>query len=331
VRLATIDLGSNTVRFLVVDVQGRDDASIDSHRESSPTCHRSRDDARAWTIVDQDQQVTRLGEGLAARGALADAAMARTRAVVERYVSRGIGAGARDIAIVATSAVREAVNGATFTADLEARTGRRVQVIGGDEEARLTLRGIQAGLGPMTGRIVAFDIGGGSTEYIRADDGLLRSAVSLRLGVVPLAEAFPFREGVDPPTFASLRNTVLTRLQTELPPEIRDAEPTRLIGTAGTATTLAALDLGLTRYDAARVQGHVLWRAAIISRLNALGALTLEQRAALPCLEPGRADLIVPGIAIVLATFDCLGLDAMQVSDWGIREGIVADMLDARR
>jgi exopolyphosphatase/guanosine-5'-triphosphate,3'-diphosphate pyrophosphatase len=331
VRLATIDLGSNTVRFLVVDAQGRDHASVDSRSEPSPPGPPSRDCTRAWTIVDQDQQVTRLGEGLAASGVLADDAMARTRAVVEHYVSRGIDAGARDIAIVATSAVREAANGATFVADLQTRTGRSVQVIAGDEEARLTLRGIQAGLGPMTGRIVAFDIGGGSTEYIRADDGVPRSVVSLRLGVVPLAEAFPFRDGVDPEMFASLRNSLLTRLQSELPAEIRHAEPTRLIGTAGTATTLAALDLGLTRYDATRVQGHVLSRAAILSRLEALSALTLEERAGLPCLEPGRADLIVPGIAIVLATLDCLGVDALQVSDWGIREGIVADMLDVRR
>ena len=310
-RLATIDLGSNTVRFLLVDAQG-----------SGPP---------RWTIVEQDQQITRLGEGLARTGVLDEGARTRTRAVVECYVSRGARAGAENIAIVATSAVREAANGAAFAADLEARTGRKVRVIAGDDEARLTLRGIQAGLGLLPGSIVAFDIGGGSTEYVLAADGVPRVAVSLRLGVVPLAETFPFPQHVDVDTFDRLRRGVFGRLERELPTEIRAARPGRLIGTAGTATTLAALDLGLVEYDAARVQGHVLTRAAITSQLQALSALTLAERAALPCLEPGRADLIVPGIAIVLATLDCLGVDAMQVSDWGIREGIVAEMLDAAR
>jgi len=311
VRLATIDLGSNTVRFLLVDAQ----------KSGRPP----------WTIVDQDQQITRLGEGLARTGALDEAARERTRAAVERYVNRGARAGAQTIAIVATSAVREAANGAAFAADLEVRTGRQVRVIPGDDEARLTLRGIQAGLGILPGRIVAFDIGGGSTEYVLADHGVPRVAVSLRLGVVALAETFPFPQRIDVDAFDRLRRGVFGRLERELPTEIRAARPGRLVGTAGTATTLAALDLGLVEYDAARVQGHVLTRAAITSQLQALSALTLAERAARPCLEPGRADLIVPGIAIVLATLDCLGVDAMQVSDWGIREGIVAEMLDAVR
>jgi exopolyphosphatase/guanosine-5'-triphosphate,3'-diphosphate pyrophosphatase len=95
------------------------------------------------------------------------------------------------------------------------------------------------------------------------------------------------------------------------------------VGTAGTATTLAALDLGLAAYDPARVQGHTLGREAVEGWLARLGALDLRQRAALPCLEPGRADLIVAGTAIVLATLDLTGADRMVVSDWGLREGIL--------
>ena len=120
---------------------------------------------------------------------------------------------------------------------------------------------------------------------------------------------------------------VITGLEAELPGQIRTARPTRLIGTAGTATTLAALDLALPRYDAARVQGHVLRRSALDACRQCLARLTLAERAALPCLEPGRADLIVPGLAIVMATMECLAMEAMQVSDWGLREGIIAEML----
>src|SRR6185369_9554835 len=95
---------------------------------SGPAANLTESAPVPWTVVEQDQQVTRLGEGLAARGSLGETAMARTRAVVERYVARGVQAGACDVAIVATSAVREAPNGARFAADLEARTGRRVRV-----------------------------------------------------------------------------------------------------------------------------------------------------------------------------------------------------------
>ena len=101
----------------------------------------------------------------------------------------------------------------------------------------------------------------------------------------------------------------------------------RLIGTAGTATTLAALDLRLRAYDAQRVQGHRLTRAAVDTLRRRLGVLTVGERAALPCLEPGRADLILPGVAIVLATLDLTGAAALVVSDWGLREGILVSLL----
>ena len=101
----------------------------------------------------------------------------------------------------------------------------------------------------------------------------------------------------------------------------------RLVGTAGTAATLAALDLGLRAYDARRVQGHRLTREAVETLRLRLGALTVVERAALPCLEPGRADLILPGVAIVLATLDLTGAGALVVSDWGLREGILVSLL----
>ena len=177
--------------------------------------------------------------------------------------------------------------------------------------------------------MVVFDIGGGSTEYILAEGERVRATASLRLGVVPLAERYPFPERVDLPRYQQLVREVANQLERELPGEILRARPTHLVGTAGTVTTLAALDLGLPRYEARRVQGHRLSRAAI-ARLGArLGALTVAARAALPCLEPGRADLIVPGVALVVATLDCLGVDALTVSDSGLREGILAAAANA--
>ncbi|MGH7392433.1 MAG: hypothetical protein ACREM3_23700, partial [Candidatus Rokuibacteriota bacterium] len=274
-RLAGIDLGSNTVRLLVVEVG----------------------DAGGWRVVDQDQRVTRLGEGLASSGRLGEAPMARTTVAIAEYVARAARAGARETRIIATSAVREAANGGDFVAALERATGARVDVVSGEDEARLTVRGIAAGLGRAAGSMLAFDIGGGSTEFTLARDGRVAAAVSLGLGVVPLAERYPFPGPVEGPRYRALEREVRERLAAELPPAIRRSGLADLVGTAGTVTTLAALDLGLAAYDAARVQGHRLARAAVVRLRDRLGALTVRERGDLPCLEPGRADLIVPGVA----------------------------------
>jgi exopolyphosphatase/guanosine-5'-triphosphate,3'-diphosphate pyrophosphatase len=230
------------------------------------------------------------------------------------------------VAIAATSAVRDASNGRAFVRDLERATGIDVRIISGEDEARLTLAGIVAGLGRLPGVVVAFDIGGGSTEYMLARDSALVAAVSLRLGVVPLAERFPFPRPVDSARYTELRGVVRAQLARELPSTIATARVDTLVGTAGTVTTLAALDLGLAAYDPARVQGHVLTRAAIERQRRRLNALDVAGRAALPCLEPGRADLIVAGVAIVEATLDHLGSEQLTVSDWSLREGLVVEL-----
>jgi exopolyphosphatase/guanosine-5'-triphosphate,3'-diphosphate pyrophosphatase len=300
VRAAVIDLGTNTVRLLVADV----------HRGAP------------WTPVHAEQRVTRLGEAARATGALGDAPMTRTAAAVSEYVARARALGVTSVRIVATSAVREARNGHAFAERLTRDTGERVDVITGDEEARLTLRGLGRGLA-LDGATIAFDIGGGSTEYVLARDATLAAAVSLHLGVVPLAERFPFPERLDPARYDAMLGGIREQLARELPPAIAEARIDTLIGTAGTVTTLAALDLDLRVYDPGRVHGHRLTRAAVDRLLARLGALSVTARGALPCLEPGRADLIIPGTAIVVATMERLGVDALLVSEYGLREGIM--------
>ena len=308
-RLATIDLGTNTVRYLLVEVDG----------------------ATAWRVVDQDQRVTRLGEGLAATGRLGEAPMKRTADAVRAYIERARRLDAGEVRVVGTSAVREAANGRAFADGLRQTTGVAVTIVSGEDEARLTIRGVLAGLRTLTGSLLVFDIGGGSTEFIRWCDGAVAAAASLRLGVVPLAERYPFDTTVAWPRYDTLAAEIRERLARELPPALTAAVGGTLVGTAGTVTTLAALDLRLTAYDAQRVQGHRLTRAAIGVQLRRLGGLDVAGRAALPCLEPGRADLIVPGVAIVTATMDHFGADSLVVSDWSLREGIVAELLEPSR
>jgi exopolyphosphatase / guanosine-5'-triphosphate,3'-diphosphate pyrophosphatase len=307
-RLAAIDLGSNTVHVLVADVGAS---------------------GSAWRVVESDQRVTRLGEGLASSGHLGTVPMQRTAAVVVEYVARARSAGAQRVAIVATSAVREANNRADFVAMLERATGERVHVVTGEEEAALTLAGVLHGLGaPPDGTTLMFDIGGGSTEYVLARGGKLVAAVSLRLGVVDLAERYPFPSRVDWLRYRALHDEIARRLASELPVAIRTAHPDRVVGTAGTVTALAALDLGLSQYERARVQGHALDRTTVQRLLERLGALTAAERGVLPCLEPARADIIVPGTAVVLATLDAFGASALVVSDAALREGVVLRLAD---
>jgi exopolyphosphatase/guanosine-5'-triphosphate,3'-diphosphate pyrophosphatase len=306
-RLGSIDVGSNTVRLLVADVAGDG----------------------TWRIADQEQTITRLGENLARAGALGEAPMARTLAAVSDYVERATRLGATGIRIVATSAVREASNGRVFAVAVERATGRRVDVVSGEVEARLMLRGVRHGLGALAGPMLTFDIGGGSTEYVLSEGDAIRSMISLRLGVVPLAERFPFPGVADRAVYRELYDEVRHRLGRELPAAIRSARVAHLIGTAGTVTALAALDLGLVRYDPVRVQGHALTRSTVERLLDRLCGLTVAERAALPCLEPGRADLIIPGTAIVLATLDQIRFDELRVSEYGLREGVLVDAIEA--
>jgi exopolyphosphatase/guanosine-5'-triphosphate,3'-diphosphate pyrophosphatase len=303
-RLAAVDLGTNTVRLLVVDAEGG-----------------------GWRPLHESQRITRLGEGQAAAGRLLEGPIRRTVDAVAEFVATARALGASDIRVVATSAVREAPNREELTARVEAATGQAVEVVSGEDEARLTLLGVSAGLPHLGGSFLLLDIGGGSTELVLARRGRAALASSLGLGVVPLAEGFTDAGPVGAGQLAAMRREVDARLADGLAPALLEHGRVPLVGTAGTVTTLAALDLGLGRYEAARVHGHTLHRAAVERLLVGLGGMTLAERAALPCLEPGRADLLVPGIVICLAVMRRLGRDALVVSDHGLREGIVQTML----
>lgn len=305
-RLATIDLGTNSVRLLVADTA-----------------------AHGWRVVEEAQRVTRLGEGQAATGALGPVPMARTAATVTDYVRRAEALGATRVRITGTSAVREAANRAEFVALVASVTGMTLEVLSGEDEARLILLGARSGLPGLGGRFVLFDIGGGSTEFVVAEGDRLERALSLRLGVVGLAERHVDGGPLVPARWAAMRAEVAAALEPAVPGALGVVNATRLVGTAGTVTTLAALDLGLAVYDQSRVQGHVLRRDAIERLLARLGGLTLAARAALPGLEPGRADVLIPGVAICLAVMERLGFDALTVSDRSLREGILCEILGA--
>ncbi len=304
-RLAAIDLGTNTIRLLVVEVA----------------------ENRSWRPLAQAQTITRLGEGLRDSGGLGEAAMERAVATVAEFCRRARAFGAERILIIGTSAVREAANRSAFLDRVRQATGQEVQVVPGEDEGRLTMLGVLHGLPALSGSIVVFDIGGGSTEFILARDRKSVLTRSLALGVVPLAERYMTSESVDWGRYAGLDREVRAQLARELRDFLPEERPDHLIGTAGTVTTLAALDQALPEYDPGKVHGYRLQRHRIEELLATLGALPVAARAALPCLEPGRADVIIPGIAICLAAMDAFGSGSVLVCDFGLREGILIDSL----
>lgn len=302
-RLAAIDLGSNTIRLLVADA----------------------DPEGGLRRLRGAQVIARLGAGLAESGKLAPESVDRALAAVGEYRDRARADGAERVLVVATAAVREAANRDELLGRLERDLCLLPRVVSGEEEARLALLGVLWGLPAVPSPFCVLDIGGGSTELLVADGARPLGGVSLRLGVVPLVERFLHADPVDWAEYTACATHVAGRFAAEAWPVIRGLGPRVLVGTAGTITTLAALDLGLAAYDPARVQGHHLTREAICGLRVRLGALHLAERGRVPCLEPGRADLIIPGIAVALAVLDGLDFAELVVCDTGLREGILLD------
>lgn len=308
-RLAVIDVGTNTVRLLVAESDGR--------------C--------AYRTLLTAQEITRLGQGLLPARELQAEPIRRTVRVLRHYRELAEAQGAAAILAVGTSALREARNRAAFLAAARDEAGLEVIVIGGEDEARIALLGVRDGLPGAPARLAMMDIGGGSTELVLADGETILAAVSTGLGVVKLTESYLHGDPPLPAELEIVRRTAAERLGRARTTELRGILPEdTFVGTAGTVTSLAAVDLALAPYDPARVTGHRLTGARIAQILHRLASLPLAGRRRVPGLEPARADVIVAGGAICLAAMEVLGFPELTVSDGGLREGILLDLLRRR-
>jgi len=308
-RLAALDLGTNNCRLLVAE----------------PT----RD---GFEVVDSFSRITRLGEGLVATGRLHEAAIRRTiaaLAVCQRVIGRNQVA---ELRCVATEACRRAANGAAFIERVEHETGIRLEIVSQDEEARLALLGCLPLIDEAAEQLLMVDIGGGSTEIVwfdrlaRAEQGL---SISLPIGVVTLAESFA--ADLHNGRFDGMRQAVCEALAATslggFVPRALDAPALQMLGTSGTVTTLAAVHLGLRRYDRRRVDGITLTYQAITEVGERLKRLDNRGRAAHPCIGHGRADLVVAGCAILEAIHESWPVSRMRVADRGVREGILNGLM----
>lgn len=298
--VASIDLGTNTARLLI----GRTERGRIEH-----------------LLVKR--HITRLGGGFTRETGISPEAWGRSLAALADFAKEMRRAGVARVRAVATSAVRDAVNGASFCAEVVARTGISLEVIGGEEEGLLTLEGVLSGLDRKEGRFFVFDVGGGSTEYTLARDHAPLYTESLPLGVVRLTEGKPDKAAMQEKIGRELAGLKERLIQKNLAGQLTGAT---LVGTAGTATTLAAINLRMTNYDYRRVNNHILSSTEVRQILETLLPLTPAERLAVPGLERGREDLIVAGTLITLTTMELFNFDSMTVSDFGLLEGVLISL-----
>ena len=298
-RVAVVDIGTNSTRLLIADVA--QDATV--------------------AELERRTQVTRLGEGVDETGALNDAAVGRVLTTLDDY-ERTIDLLSVDARIaVLTSAAREAVNGNTLLATVRERYRLEASILSGDQEAQLTF------LGAMSDRdasdrttTLVIDVGGGSTELIVGNADEVRFHVSLQAGVVRQSERH--LRG-DPPSEAQLRKLrrdVRSLIERDVPPAVR-REPRWAIAVAGTATALAAVDQALGPYDPARVHGYWLELTTARLLLARLASMDLVQRRATRGLHPDRAATILAGTVILIEVLEAFGLNGFEASEHDILRG----------
>lgn len=313
-RLAAIDVGTNTVLLVVAEVR----------------------DGRLEPVVER-AEITRLGRGVDASGRLAPEAIRETVEAMGRFAAEARALGAARIVCVATSAARDAANGAEFFEASRAAAGLTPEVISGDEEARLVYASAWRDFGltlggpapfPPGAPLAVLDVGGGSTEFTFGDGPLPRGRTSLRVGAVRLTER---HVRVDPMPLS--QQSVLREAAREaLAPlatldGIGDVSGARLVGVAGTVTTLCSVQQALPVYDATRVHGATMLLDEIDALVVRLASLGLDERQRLPGMEPKRADVIVAGGIVVAEAMRLTGFDRLTVSDRGVRWGLLYDRM----
>lgn len=297
--LAAVDCGTNSTRLLVVRTSGE--------------------------VLAREMRITRLGAGVDATRRLQPDAIARTLDVLSEYRATIDGLGVARARLVATSAVRDATNGQEFLSAATDVVGVPAKLLGGDEEGRLSYAGATSDLAPINGQTIVVDIGGGSTEIVTMTAGAL-AAVSLDIGCVRLSERFL---RTDPPTthqVASAADAIgheLARATQAIPILEKLGPGDRLVGLAGTVSTLGMLELRLDAYDRDRIHHAVLSLEAVEHWCEVLEAESVQERAQRPAIPAGREDVIFGGALVLRETMSSFGLPECVVSEADILDGLI--------
>ncbi|RJQ32404.1 MAG: Ppx/GppA family phosphatase [Actinobacteria bacterium] len=299
---AGIDIGTNSTRLIVADF--KDGSYKTLHREA---------------------RVTRLGQDVDKTSRLASEAIARTVEVIKDYTRIADKLGAGVIRATTTSAARDAKNTGDFIDLVKAKTGIELEVLSPEKEAKLSFLGATYSTLPSSLSTLVMDIGGGSTELILGSPRHVKFSFSKNIGCVRLYELFIENDPPISSEIEAIRNYVRDIYSKEIN-QIKKTGDFQLIGTAGTITTLAAINLGLKEYDPSIVHGSLLSKEKIDEILKQFLSMTLKQRKEIPVMEPGRADVIVAGTTIASTLLETLSVKKLIVSEADILDGIILDV-----
>jgi len=295
-RVAVVDIGTNSTRLLIADVEGN-----------------------GVYEVERRTTVTNMGRGVDHTSTICSDAVEDVCGVIADYKARYEEMGAERVMAIATSAVRDAVNGEAFIAELRERFNLDARMLTGEEEAHLTYLGATAHR-PTAGPTLVFDIGGGSTELILGTGREVGFHTSLQAGTLRHAERHLTSDPPDPHQLEDLAADIRNLIDRAIAAQPEGA-PARAIAVAGTPTSLAAIDQGLEPYDPGRVHGYRLGMQRIQRMLSRLSSLPLAERLRVPGLHPGRAPTIVAGTVILVQVMRAFGLQEIEVSELDILHG----------
>ena len=299
-RKAIIDIGSNSIKFFVGELAA---------------------DKTITTVLDTND-IARLGENLNKTGMICPEAMERNVASVANFCAKAKELGADEIVAVGTMALRTASNSAEFVEKVKAACGLEVQIIPGEEEARLSYLAVLSGLPLQGGDLVVFDTGGGSTEFIFGHGTQLVKRFSVNLGAVRITENYLTSDPVTPEQVSA----AIAQIDKEFAVAGVEGHPDQLIGMGGTVTSMGAVKHKMIKYDPDVIQGSTLTKADISEQIGDYSTRTIEQRKELPGLQPKRADVILAGACILDVITSRLGVDMLTISDRGLRHGLAFDL-----
>ena len=299
-RVASIDIGTNTLLLLIADVgQG------------------------VLKPLLEIETVVGLGKGLQKSGIISPEAMNRGYDTLDHYVERCRGMGVQKIFTIGTSALRDATNSREFLERVKEKLGLSIEIISGEEEAQLSYLAVTKDLQEPEKMILVVDVGGGSTEFILGKGNQIIQWVSLPLGSVRFTEQYLISDPVKEDEWDSMEKAI-RRAWVDLP---RSRELPWMVAVGGTATTLAAVALGLKEFSAETIHHFVLKEEALRNQLSLYRSKTVDERRKIPGLFPNRADVILAGGAILCLAMEELECPSVLVSCHGIRYGLLYQRL----
>jgi exopolyphosphatase/guanosine-5'-triphosphate,3'-diphosphate pyrophosphatase len=304
-RLAAIDIGTNSVHIVIAEAVGQN----------------------RFEVLDREREVVQVGRGSFARNRLQRDAVKRTVDALDRFVMLARGKGVERILCTATAAVREATNGGEFLRLARARTGVHPRIIPPEEEGRLIYLAVKQALELPPDPSLIVDIGGGSAQLVVGDRKEHQKIVSGPLGALRLSELIPLGDPPRPARLAKLRRQVKKTAADPLA-ALKPFKPGHAFGSSGSIHALAHVTEHLEgRPPLAQMNGHVVTRSDLERTVERLARMKLEERVKLPGIDPFRAEVIVQGGVVLLVILQEMGLDAITMSDFGVREGLLADYI----